>query len=190
MLRARGTDGSGGSDVKNRWQRLTRLFVIPILLSAASCGSSGAASSPSPVGSASGCPGGTGSTGSMSAQINGIAWVAVCLTGSQFNGAVVSLGGSDNAVTLTDAQEISLATQAVGPGTFTIGPGITNGASGKLTVDGTQVWVANAGQGSGTITFTTLTPLLASGTFSLSLLPVPPATGTKTITSGVFSITF
>jgi hypothetical protein len=126
----------------------------------------------------------------MSAQINGMPWVAVCLTGSQFNGAVVSLGGSDSAVSVTDAQEISIATQATGPGTFPIGPGITNGANGTLTIGGTQVWEANAGQGSGTITFTTLTVAGASGTFSFSLVPVPPATGTRTIANGEFSIAF
>jgi hypothetical protein len=126
----------------------------------------------------------------MSAQINGMAWVAVCLTGSQFNGAVVSLGGSDNAVNLTDAQKISFATQATGPGTFPVGPGTTNGASGTLTIGGTQVWEANAVQGIGTITFTMLTITGASGTFSFNLVPVPPAAGVKTIASGVFSVTF
>jgi hypothetical protein len=127
----------------------------------------------------------------MSAQINGMAWVAVCITGSQFNGAVVSLGGSDNAVNLTSAQKISIATQATGPGTFPAGPGTTSGATGTLTIGGTQVWEANAGQGSGTITFTTLTITGASGTFSFNLVPVPPAAaGIKTIASGVFSITF
>jgi hypothetical protein len=118
------------------------------------------------------------------------ALLAICLTASQFNGAVVSLGGSDNAVNLTDAQEISIATQATGPGTFPVGPGTGNGATGTLTVGRTQVWAANAVQGSGTITLTTLTISEASGTFSFNLVPAPPAGGIKTIANGVFSITF
>jgi Family of unknown function (DUF6252) len=126
----------------------------------------------------------------MSAQINGMAWMAVCLTASQFNGAVVSLGGSDDAVNLTDAGEISIATQATGPGTFAVGPGTPSGASGTMTIGGTQVWEANAVQGNGTITFTTLTVTAASGTFSFNLVPVPPAAGVKTIVNGVFSIVF
>ena len=78
-----------------------------------------------------------------------------------------------------------------GTGTFPIGPfPITNGANGLLTIGGSQLWAANAIQGSGTITVTTLSATGASGTFSFNLVADAPATGTKTITNGAFNITF
>jgi hypothetical protein len=164
------------------------LIAAPLLLTAAACGSS---TTPSTGGSGvvSGCSGAHAS-GSMTAQINGTAWTAVCISASSFTGNVLSLGGSDNATNATVAQIIAMATTATGPGTFPIGPlPITNGANGLLTINA-QIWSASATQGSGTITITTLNSTGTSGTFSFNLVAVPPATGTKTITNGTFNITF
>jgi hypothetical protein len=164
------------------------LLAGSMLLAAVACGSS---TSPSTGtnGIVSGCSGGHAS-GSMTAQINGAAWTAVCISASSFTGNIVSFGGSDNATNATVAQIISMGTTATGPGTFPIGPlPITNGANGLLAI-GAQVWSASAVQGSGSITLTTLSSTGTSGTFSFNLLAIAPATGTKTITNGAFNITF
>jgi hypothetical protein len=165
-----------------------------MLLVTAACGSSGSTTTgptavPPPVPPVSSCPGGNGATGSISAQINGASWVAACVKAATFFNGIVSLVGSDNVTSVANAQVIGIATQASGPGTFPIS--LANGENGQLTIGGTQVWEANAVLGgSGTITLTVLTATGTSGTFSFNLIAVPPAAGTKTITNGVFNITF
>jgi hypothetical protein len=114
--------------------------------------------------------------------------VAACVKAATFFNGIVSFVGSDN-TNFARAQILGVATQASGPGTFPID--LSNGASGLLTIGGTQVWKADAVLGgSGTITLTTLTATGTSGAFSFTLIAVPPATGTKTITNGAFDITF
>ena len=115
--------------------------------------------------------------------------MAVCVKAATFFNGIVSLVGSDDVTNAAAAQVIGIATQASGPGTFPIS--LANGANGQLTIGGTQLWEANAVLGgSGTITLTILTATGTSGTFSFNLIAVPPATGTKTITNGVFNIAF
>jgi hypothetical protein len=166
------------------------LFAFAVLLVTAACGSSGSTTTgPSPVIRVSSCPGGNGATGSISAQINGVSWVAVCVKAATFFNGIVSFVGSDSVTNFASAQVIAVATQASGPGTFPIS--LSDGANGLLTIGGTQIWKADAVLGgSGTITLTTLTATGTSGAFSFNLLAVPPATGTKTITHGAFNITF
>jgi hypothetical protein len=165
-------------------------FALPMLLVTAACGSSDSTTTgPTPVPPVSRCPGGNGATGSISAQINGVSWVAACIKAATFFNGIVSLVGSDNLASVANAQVIGIATQASGPGTFPIS--LANGANGQLTIGGTRVWEANAVLGgSGTITLTVLTATGTSGTFSFNLIALPPAAGTKTITDGVFNITF
>jgi hypothetical protein len=165
-------------------------LALTMLLVTAACGSSGGtATGPTPATPVASCPGGNGATGSISAQINGVSWVAVCVKSATFFNGIVSFAGSDNVADVANAQVIGIATQASGPGTFPIS--LANGANGQLTIGGTQVWEANAVLGgSGTITITILTATGTSGTFSFNLIAVPPATGTKTITNGVFNLTF
>jgi hypothetical protein len=127
----------------------------------------------------------------MSAQINGAAWTATCVATANFVAGVLAIGGSDGA---NPIQTIGAGTAAGGPGTYPIGPppGITNGANGLLLLGGTASWAADATKGGGTITINTLTSTAASGTFSFTLVAVPgtAATGTKTVTQGLFSVTF
>jgi len=169
-------------------------FALPMLLVTAACGSSGSTTTgpthvPTPVPPVASCPGGNGATGSISAQINGLSWVAACVKGATFFNGILSLVGSDNVTNVATAQVIGITTQASGPGTFPIS--LSNGASAQLTIGGTRVWEANGVLGgSGTITLTTLTATRTSGTFSFDLIAVPPATGTKSITNGVFNLTF
>jgi hypothetical protein len=160
-----------------------------MLLVTAACGSSGSTTTGASPVTRSSCPGSNGATGSISAQINAVSWVAVCIKAATFFNGIVSFVGSDNVTNFANAQVIGIATQASGPGTFPIS--LSNGANGRLTIGGTQVWEANAVLGgSGMITLTILTATGTSGTFSFNLIAVPPATGTKTITNGVFNITF
>ena len=167
------------------------LFALPVLLITAACGSSNStptnpSTNPSTVSS---CSGGT-ARGSMSAQINGTGWAAVCISSASVANNIFSIGATDNNTNATNAQIIAMATPAA-PGTYQIGPppGITNGANGLLTI-GAQLWAANPIQGNGAITITTVTATGASGTFAFNLVAEPPATGTKTITNGVFNVTF
>jgi hypothetical protein len=164
-------------------------FALPLLLVTAACGSSGSTTTgPTPV-SVSSCAGGNGATGSISAQINGVAWAAVCVKAATFFNGIVSFAGSDNLTNVANAEVIGIATQAAGPGTFPIS--LSNGTNAQLTIGATQLWQANAVLGgSGTITLTTLTATGTSGTFSFDLIAVPPGTGTKSITNGVFNLTF
>jgi hypothetical protein len=141
---------------------------------------------PSP-GVAPSCAGST-STGSMSAQINGVSWVAVCIATSRNANASVALGASDNASNATIAQTIGLAAPAA-PGTYPINSAAISGTNGLLLI-GAQLWTANVVSGTGTVTINTLTATAVSGTFSFGLVPQAPATGTKTVTNGVFNITF
>jgi hypothetical protein len=181
-------------------------FALPVCLGAllvtAACGSSTPAStsatlSPTPVptptptpspGIVPSCAGGSGATGTMSAQINGVSWVAACIATSRNGNASVSFGASDNATNATNAQTIAMAAPAA-PGTYPINSAAVNGTNGLLLI-GAQLWTANVIGGSGTVTINTLTAAAVSGTFSFSLVPQAPATGTKTITNGVFNITF
>jgi hypothetical protein len=165
-------------------------FALPMLLVTAACGSSSSTTTgPTPVPPVSSCPGGNGATGSISAQINGVSWAAVCVKAATFFNGIVSFAGSDNVTNVANAEVIGIATQAGGPGTFPIS--LSNGANAQLTIGGTQLWEANAVLGgSGTITLTTLTATGTSGTFSFDLIAVPPGTGTKSITNGVFNLTF
>jgi hypothetical protein len=100
----------------------------------------------------------------------------------------VSFGGSENPLA-PNYQIIGMATLAGGPGAYPLT--LQNGANGLLTIGGTQLWTANAVTGGGgMITLTTLTATGVSGTFSFEMAPQAPATGTKSITNGVFNITF
>lgn len=167
-----------------------------MLLFAVACGSSSpSTTSPTPTPTPTPTPGsvvpacgGSSSTGSMSAQINGLSWVAACIAVSRNLNSSVSVAASDNASNATNAQTISVAAPAT-PGTYLINSATVNGTNGLLLI-GAQLWTANVIGGSGTVTISTLTATAVSGTFSLSLVPQAPAIGVKTITNGVFNITF
>jgi hypothetical protein len=130
--------------------------------------------------------------GSMSATVNGVAWNATTVSATNIPGSVGFL----------EVVGIDLALQAVG---FTLGPGQAPGtwpmigtspaAIGSVNtgpVGSTQSWTAGPGLGSGTIVIATLTATGASGTFSFTApaLAFTGATGTKTVTNGVFNVTF
>src|SRR5690606_39515449 len=121
----------------------------------------------------------------MSARIDGQTWsasLALAAGGSQA-GAVVAVSGSDQA-----QRTIAFAFVSAGTGTYEIGPGAPTNA---LFSQGSAQWQAAGGQGSGTITVTTLTAERIAGTFEFTAEPAGGgATGTRVVTQGTFDVEF
>ena len=150
-------------------------------------------------------------TGFLSAVINGVAWAACAPVLAQYDRRVGALAVSGGDLSPTLMQNIGLAF-AVGVhepvvdendepeiGTFprSVSIGIDSPANASLTFAAApgvvHLWEATGVTGgSGTITLTSFTANSATGTFSFILLPSAPsgATGVKTVTQGVFSVTF
>jgi hypothetical protein len=158
---------------------LARLVTVLLVLAfVVGCGSD------SPAG-----PGGPGgpANGSMTAQIDGTGWSATVITpamaASGSGGASVISGGSP-------AGAIAFAWFDEGPGTYTIPTSI--GFNGNMNVASGATWSASHAQGSGTLVVTTRTANRIVGTFQFVMHPAPNSgvTGTRTISSGAFDITF
>ena len=83
-------------------------------------------------------------------------------------------------------------TTAAVVGTTNVGP--ASGTDALLGATGGAIWAANGMGGSGTVTITTLTSMMASGRFSFTLVPSnlvdSVATGTRTVTDGRFNVIF
>jgi hypothetical protein len=132
----------------------------------------------------------------MSAQLDGAAWQAATVTTSLKNTNEVSVGGADACSpgrVVTFSLVVGGINGALHTGTFTIGPSDLTGLTSLLSIGPINIWGANVGLGgSGTVTFTTLTQTTAAGTFQFSYLPqaVSGASGTHTVTNGVFNVTF
>ena len=136
------------------------------------------APTPSPAGS------------SMSAKINGVTWTVVngagfppgTVEGGSFGGGVFVVGGNTTAV-------LSIRCPCTRPGTYPT-------ASADALKWGVGLTILPQGQswelGSGSVTVTTLTATGASGTFFFTLVPITitGATGNRSVTEGVFNVTF
>jgi hypothetical protein len=121
----------------------------------------------------------------MSATIDGIPWTATAVS-VQAAAGVLTLAGTDAAGTTVGVGTVGAV------GTNIVMPG---GATQASLVTSIGRWQANglgSGTGSGTITVTTFSATSATGTFSFSVTPAAftSATGIRTITNGVFSVTF
>jgi hypothetical protein len=130
-------------------------------------------------------PSPTGS--SMSAKIDGVAWSGTGGVTAIHGSGLFSIGAANNSgVTL------GVATIASGPGTYTVGTSATNSNLMMFAGGALRSWKAGVAGGSGSITFTTLTATGASGTFFFTLVPdvATGATGNKSVTEGVFNVTF
>lgn len=126
-------------------------------------------------------------TSPVTFRVDGAVTSATSATGSLANG-ILSIGGTDTSRSTTIG--FALTPTAAGVGTYPLGP--LSSANAQLYVGNPAAgWQAGVGIGSGTITVSALTPTSASGTFSFSLAAVPGtgATGTKSITEGVFNVT-
>jgi hypothetical protein len=170
---------------------LTSISLLAAAVMLSRCGSS--TTSPS-----SGASCGTVSTakGTMSAQLDGSSWEAAAVTTSLKNTNLVSIGGAD-ACSPGRVVTFSLVVGGVGgalqKGTFTIGPSDLTGLTSLLDIGPINIWGANVSLGgSGTVTFTTLSQTSAVGTFQFSYLPqtISGASGTHSVTNGVFNVTF
>lgn len=130
-------------------------------------------------------PGGP-DNGSVSARIDNTNWAATIILPTYTNiaGGASGIGAGSPTLTLAWAH---IDNQQ--PGTYTIGSSIGFNAS---VSQGSAMWVANAQQGSGTLTVTTRTPNRVAGTFSFTMSPPPgsSATGTKQVTNGQFDVTW
>ena len=173
-------------------------YVAPVLVAAlfatAGCGGSSAptaaGATSSPVGTSS-CSGGT-ARGTMSARIDGVPWTATCIVLAK-NDAVtcqcVAISGGDSAI----PQLVAGFGAPNGVGTYPIGPPL-NPANGVVILGSANppIWSANAIQGSGTATISTLTATSASGTFAFNAVGGVSggATSTRVVTDGVFNVTF
>ncbi len=124
----------------------------------------------------------------MTAQINGTAWTAICVTVASWPNNILSLGATDG------SQSIGLGAIATGPGTYSMSTGAANATINLLPATNPSAWWANAAAvgSSGTLTVTRLDTIGAVGTFSFTAVPTPGtgSTGNKTVTNGTFSVTF
>jgi len=171
---------------RNVRTRLRTAIVAAAIVMAAACGPN--ATSPSPFGSSSG--GGTG--GGTPAPIGTVAFM---LDGVQHAASRVAAtySGAILAVTATEAaQQTTLGFTLTGTAaaTYRVGPLTTTNATLQVG-DPARAWRAGSSVGSGSVTLTMLTPLLAVGTFTFSVEPVggSGATGTRLVTDGVFNVT-
>jgi hypothetical protein len=162
---------------------LSSISILAAALLVTRCGSS--TTSPSTAGSC-----GTVSTahGSISAQVDGAAWSGTVTATINANN-IVGIGGSDGC---SPGTNVSFA---VLPGTFqpaTFNLNDPSGLNSILSIGPINLWVANTTGGSGKVTFSTLTRAAASGTFQFGYVAAPSsgASGTHTVTNGVFNVTF
>lgn len=143
---------------------------------------------------ATACGGGDGPTGpqgpngptngTFSARIDGTNWSATIVTPAMNQvGQISALGASSPTWTMAFAWVDN------GPATYVVGQSI--GFNGNLS-QGTGVWSASAGIGSGTLTITTRTASRVAGTFSFTMQPGQGSSSNQpvTITNGQFDITF
>jgi hypothetical protein len=168
------------------------------MLAAACGGSSHSPSAPSNQGGGGGqsSSGGSTSHGTMSATIDGAPWVAgdVTATLSKNHGSLIV-----SAVDAKSTESLAFAaasptpeTNPLAPGRTLQIPGTTSNAQLGLYQNGflQQTFVAEPGRGgSGSITIDALTDSSASGTFSF-VMKLQSGTTTKTVTNGIFSVTF
>ena len=133
-------------------------------------------------GGSGGTGGGTTSSGTMTAQIDGSAFSSTTAAGT-LSGGILAISGGD-----TSGRSIAFAFFPTGTGTHT-----TSGNVGTnfIVVVNFQGFSAVSGNGSGTITLTTLTSNKAIGTFScVAMASSGGAVGSKNVTNGTFNVTF
>jgi hypothetical protein len=124
----------------------------------------------------------------MTATIDGVAWRAVCLGVNTSTPGIISIAGGEPTTQTTGTTLGFGAVRGVGATNI----GTLSPTNALLTVGGGALWQAALSNGSGTLTFTTLTANNAVGTFSFTLTAQSgtTATGTKVVTNGAFNVTF
>lgn len=131
-----------------------------------------------------------GGSGTLSATINGSAWVAspqlIQFPTPQKQGhypmyGSVQAGGTLNGLTFN-------LIGITGPGTYPLGT--TGGVSGGVVSvnEGSSIWQTPLSGEAGEITLTTLTATRMAGRFNFVATGVANASGTRTVTNGLFDI--
>lgn len=125
--------------------------------------------------------------GTFSAAINGKAWSAIGRVGvSRPTANTIGI----MAVSTTYAMRMELY-GVPGPGTYGVGSNTTTGSQILVSTTTGSAWVSNNTGGTGSVTFTTLTPTHVAGTFSFDAPPTSTQTiGTLHVTSGSFDVTY
>jgi len=133
---------------------------------------------------------------SMSARIDGVPWTALAgFIQVVRTGNTIGASGVDSFTcpirSITFAAPRAVGTYALGPVPLLTPLNVSTAALSGLNCP-TGQWTAGAFEGSGTITISTLTSNSASGTFAFRVVAQrgTPATGTRTITDGVFNLSF
>lgn len=134
------------------------------------------------------CGGGsTGPTalvnGTFTAKVDGSNFSATTAIVTTAAANIISIGAGNAA-----GQSLGFGWVDAGPGTYTVGATSPTNAVYVTTGAG---WVANVTGGSGSIVVTTRTSNRVVGTFSFVVIPSSgTASGNKTVTQGVFDLTF
>ena len=120
--------------------------------------------------------------GVMSAQIDSERWTSTCVQTAAWVAGVLSIVGTNG------TEVIALTVNAVVPGTADA----LQGASGAITLPATGATWASGPGGAISITLTRIDLAGADGTFSFSAAAVAgtSATGTRTVTNGIFNVRF
>ena len=170
---------------RNVRTRLRIAIVAAALVMGAACGAN--SPSPSPFGPSSG--GGSGGPpaplGTFAFVLDGVQHSASRVTAT-YSGGILAVTASEGAQQTT----LGFALTGSAAATYQIGPLTRTNASLQVG-DPARAWQAGSSVGSGSVTLTMLTPLLAVGTFTFSMEPVAGsgATGTRLVTDGVFNVT-
>lgn len=121
----------------------------------------------------------------MGATINGADWVPAGKASATYRNNIFSIAGLN--LTYSVSLSIGLLTTT---GTYSLDPGNLKAADGIVS-NTTGGWGTAFAGGSGSITFTTLTPTHAVGTFSFDATPGSGnAAGTMHVTNGSFDVTY
>ena len=159
-----------------------RYFVMGWVLVSADC------SSNEGDGSHAGIDAGiTPDTGSITCMIDGVPWTSAGSTIVAFmNPGFLGVAASERPLP-DPGRSIHLSVQNVtGPGTFSL----ADGGQAIIAVGSHEEWIADAVNGGGVITITTLTASRATGTFRFvaEALRNKSAIGTKTVAAGTFDV--
>ena len=195
------SDGADGGSEDPPMLKLT--LVSACLLFAGACGGS-TGPGPTPpnppstttttIPPTSACSGSTVNLGSMSASVDGVPWTGCVTTASnQGSSAGLRIQAFDFSKQPLTSLQIAVA-GLTGPATVSA-PGFA-GFSFTILGATSLSWALDTSHrnGTGSVTVATLTSTGATGTFfftaSADTENTPAATGTKTVTNGVFNVTF